>query len=55
MIEKQRLINRQALAVFNFWLKSQQKDKQIGQLTIGDFIEMCGFLKQLEEVRNDAN
>jgi len=48
MSDKQRLINRQALVLFNFWLKSQQKDKAIGQLTIGDFIKMCGFLNDME-------
>ena len=48
MTDKKRLINRQALVLFNFWLKGQEKDKPIGSLTIGDFIEMCGFLNEME-------
>jgi hypothetical protein len=47
------VLNRQALALFNFWLKKQQKDKCIGDLTVNDFIEMCKFLAELEA--NNAN
>jgi hypothetical protein len=42
------VLNRQALALFNFWLKKQPKNKHIGDLTIGDFIEMCAFLAEME-------
>jgi hypothetical protein len=38
------VVNRQALALFNFWLKKQQNDKCIGELTIGDFAEMCNVV-----------
>jgi hypothetical protein len=38
------LLKRQALVLFNFWLKKQQNDKRIGDLTIGDFVEMCEVL-----------
>jgi hypothetical protein len=40
--------SRQALVLFNFWLKKQPKDKHIGDLTVGDFIEMIAFLAEME-------
>lgn len=54
MTNQKRLINRQALALFNCWLKSQQKDKRVGDLNIGDFLAICVFSKRLE-VTNDTN
>ena len=55
MCDKERLINRKALVLLNFWQTKHQNDKRIGDLTVGDFVELCEFLEQLDEVRNDAN
>jgi hypothetical protein len=52
MTDKLRL-NRQALALFNFWSMKRQNDKKIGELTSGDFVELCEFLSELEA--DDAN
>jgi hypothetical protein len=41
------LIERQGATLFNFWLKKQPKDKRIGDLTVGDFIEMCKVLAKI--------
>jgi hypothetical protein len=50
------VVNRQALALFNFWLKKRQNDKCIGDLTIGDFVEMCRFLAEIKhENTKDQN
>jgi hypothetical protein len=46
--------SRQALVLFNFWLKKQPKDKHIGDLTIGDFVEMIAFLAEME-TKNATN
>jgi hypothetical protein len=46
------LLKRQTLALFNFWSATRNKNKRIGDLTIGDFYELC---KLLEEVKNAAN
>ena len=55
MTDKQRLINRQALVLFNFWSMKHKNDKRVGELTIGDFIELCEvFLNELE-IKNDRN
>ena len=54
MIEKQRLINRKALALFNLWDMKYQKDKHIGDLTIRDFVELVEFLNEVEN-ENDRN
>jgi hypothetical protein len=48
------LLERQGTALFNFWLKKQPKDKRIGDLTIGDFVEMIAFLAEME-TKNAAN
>jgi hypothetical protein len=42
------VLNRQALALFNFWLKRQPQDKRVGDLAIGDFIEICELLAKME-------
>ncbi|GHT93655.1 hypothetical protein FACS1894122_09200 [Alphaproteobacteria bacterium] len=47
------LLKRKALALFNFVSMKQENDKRIGDLTIGDFLEMCGFIAELED--NDEN
>jgi hypothetical protein len=47
-------LNRQAIALFNFWSMKNQNDKKIGELTPRDFIEMCEFLAELE-TSNAAN
>jgi hypothetical protein len=48
------LLKRKALALFNFLSMKQENDKRIGDLTIGDFLEMCGFLVELED-DNESN
>jgi ssRNA-specific RNase YbeY (16S rRNA maturation enzyme) len=42
------LLERQGTILFNFWLKKQQNNKHIGELTVGDFIELCKFIADLE-------
>jgi hypothetical protein len=49
MTKNAALLKRQTLALFNFWSATKNKNKRIGDLTIGDFFELCKFL---EEVRN---
>jgi hypothetical protein len=51
MMKNTALLERQGMALFNFWLKKQPKNKRIGDLTIGDFVEICAFLvkTKLEE------
>jgi hypothetical protein len=48
MTDNDAILNRQAIVLFNFWLKKQPQDKRVGDLTIGDFIEMCEILAALE-------
>jgi hypothetical protein len=54
MTKNTALSERQGMALFNFWLKRQPKDKHIGDLTIGDFVEICELLATLE-VENANN
>jgi hypothetical protein len=42
------VLNRQALALFNFMGMRHENDKHIGELTLGDFVEICAFLAELE-------
>jgi hypothetical protein len=42
------ILNRQGMALFNFMRMKHQNDKQIGDLTIKDFVEMCEFLAELK-------
>jgi hypothetical protein len=42
------ILNRQALLLFNFWANKKQNDKRIGDLSIGDFVEMIAFLAETE-------
>jgi hypothetical protein len=37
-------VRRNALILFNFMGMKQRNDKRIGDLTVGDFIEMCEIL-----------
>jgi DNA-binding Xre family transcriptional regulator len=46
------VLNRQALVLFNFWLKKRQNDRRIGDLTIGDFVEMCEVLTTAKIKKN---
>jgi hypothetical protein len=46
------VLNRQALLLFNFLANKKQNDRRIGDLTIGDFFELCEIL---EESKNAAN
>jgi hypothetical protein len=41
-------VRRRALALFNFMGAKQQNNKRIGDLTLGDFVEMCRFLTAIE-------
>jgi hypothetical protein len=43
------VVNRLATVLFNFWLKKQQNDKRIGDLTMEDFVEMCGIVNFIGE------
>jgi hypothetical protein len=52
MTKNTAVLNRQALALFNFWSASKNKNKRIGDLTIADFFEIC---KLLEEIKNASN
>jgi hypothetical protein len=45
-------LSRQALLLFNFLANKKQNDKRIGDLTIGDFFELCEILK---ETKNAAD
>jgi hypothetical protein len=56
MINNDAVLNRQGEALFNFWINKHQNDKRIGDLTVGDFVEMCAFLAQLKaENTEDQN
>jgi hypothetical protein len=46
------ILNRQALLLFNFMSMKQRNNRRIGDLSIGDFVEMCIFL---EEAKNATN
>jgi hypothetical protein len=48
MINNIAVLNRHALALFNFWASKKQNDKHIGDLTLRDFIEMIVFLQKME-------
>jgi hypothetical protein len=47
-------LSRQGTALFNFMGMKHQNDKHIGDLTIGDFVEMVAFLAEME-IKNAAN
>jgi hypothetical protein len=47
-------LSRQGTALFNFMSMKHQNDKHIGDLTIGDFVEMIAFLAEME-TRNAAD
>jgi hypothetical protein len=53
MTENTAVVNRQALALFNFMSMKRQNDKCIGNLTLGDFVEMCELIHRLEGVVKD--
>jgi putative lipase involved disintegration of autophagic bodies len=48
MTENTAVANRHALALFNFMSKKQKNDKRIGELTLGDFVEMCELINMKE-------
>jgi hypothetical protein len=48
------ILNRQGAALFNFWSKKGWNDRHIGDLSLGDFIEMITFLAELE-IENARN
>jgi hypothetical protein len=43
-------LNRRAIALFNFVSMQQKNDKRIGDLTLGDFVEICKFLDTLDTI-----
>lgn len=47
MTEEGKILRR-AEAIFNFLLKKQRHDKQIGELKMQDFLEICLFLSEVE-------
>jgi hypothetical protein len=47
-------LSRQGTTLFNFISMKHQNDKHIGDLTIGDFIEMVAFLQKAEN-QNERN
>jgi hypothetical protein len=47
-------LSRQGMALFNFMSMKHQNNKHIGDLTVGDFIEMVAFLAEME-TQNAAN
>jgi hypothetical protein len=49
MTKNTALIERQALALFNFMSMKHQNNKRIGELTVGDFVEMCTFLAKMKD------
>jgi hypothetical protein len=53
MTKNDAILNRNALLLFNFWLKRQPKNKRVGDLTIGDFIELCRFLIEEEDINEN--
>ncbi|MDR2068038.1 MAG: hypothetical protein LBP41_03565 [Holosporaceae bacterium] len=53
MTKSTALLERQGMALFNFWLKRQPKNKRVGDLTIGDFIELCRFLIEEEDINEN--
>jgi hypothetical protein len=48
MTKNTAILNRQGMALFNFMSMKHQNDKHIGDLTIGDFVEMIAFLTEME-------
>jgi hypothetical protein len=42
------LLKRKGEILFKFWSMKHQNDRRIGDLTLGDFIEMIAFLNQVE-------
>jgi hypothetical protein len=54
MTKNVALLERQGIALFNFLSMKHQNDKHVGDLTVGDFIEMVAFLAE-SEVENAAN
>jgi membrane-associated HD superfamily phosphohydrolase len=47
------VLNRQGEALFNFMSMKHQNDKHIGDLTIGDFIEMCEALARIKKTARE--
>jgi hypothetical protein len=52
MTKNDAILNRNALLLFNFWSMTQNKNKRIGDLTVGDFFELCTLLTEVENARN---
>jgi hypothetical protein len=42
------LLKRKGEILFKFWSMKHQNDRRIGDLTLGDFMEMIAFLNQVE-------
>jgi hypothetical protein len=52
MINNNAILNRNALLLFNFWSMTQNKNKRIGDLTLGDFFELCELLTEVDNAAN---
>jgi hypothetical protein len=48
------ILSRQGMALFNYMSMKHQNYRRIGDLTIGDFVEMIAFLNQAEN-QNERN
>jgi hypothetical protein len=49
MEENVALLKRQTLALFNFWSATKNKNKRIGDLTIGDFFEISELILKFQK------
>ena len=47
-------LSRQGTALFNYMSIKHQNDRRIGDLTLGDFMEMIMFLQKVEK-QNESN
>jgi hypothetical protein len=52
MTKNTALLERQAIALFNFMSMTQNKNKRIGDLTLGDFFELCELLTEVDNAAN---
>jgi hypothetical protein len=43
------LLKRKGEILFKFWSMKHQNDKRIGDLTIGDFVDMCEALARIKK------
>jgi hypothetical protein len=48
-------INRNARALFHFMSVKHRNDRRVGDLTLGDFIEICEFLAKFEDKNEELD